>query len=521
MLRVLIVDDNIDDRNGILKYVPWETLDCEAVGTASNGAEGLRQALEKKPELVITDISMPVMNGIEMTAKIREKLPDTHFIYISCFDDFEFMKKAVEYHVSSYILKPISIDELVGKIIDVRSLSEENAKKKLIEYKTHKWIDANRNILAEKFFLQFLGGHLNEPQDIDMQLSCLGISDNEEYKIILLKNRNHDYFYSTAYYIKETVESQNTFDGYVVIYDSSLVAVILHGESCIDCDRIVDFFGEIIENMKSELSESTICLIGDETGDFYKLPEKFRTMLDTLSKEYFPYGVSVVMQSDVEDSAFSLRVDINDMQSDVEAVIDKSIDADTFIERYYNDKYCSSEVNIKSISFYILTTVVQKLNERNKSLGDLFDDEFIIWKKLVYFKTIVDIRQLMKNILTAVCRLINEDEAGQNDNITVKIKKYIDEHYADIISLEEITKNLYISVNYANRIFKKYTGETMFSYLLKKRMEKAKQLLLDPKLHSYEIGTMVGYASPAYFTTVFKNYTGLTPKGYRSRYYEK
>ena len=152
MYRVIIVEDNVADLNGIVKHTPWEKLDCTVVATARTGKEGLLMVDEHKPDIIITDISMPEMNGIEMISHIIKKYPDVQIIFISCFDDFNFAKYAVDYNVSSYILKPIKIKELESAI--------EKAKKRVDELKHQielvRIIRENRTLIKEKFLINLL-----------------------------------------------------------------------------------------------------------------------------------------------------------------------------------------------------------------------------------------------------------------------------------------------------------------------------------------------------------------------------
>ena len=116
MLRALLVEDNLYDRNGILNHIPWKDLGISEMDIGVNGAQGLAKAREHRPDIVITDISMPVMDGMEMIKKLGEEFPGIKYIIMSCHDEFDFVKAAINLNVSSYILKPVDLNELTEAV---------------------------------------------------------------------------------------------------------------------------------------------------------------------------------------------------------------------------------------------------------------------------------------------------------------------------------------------------------------------------------------------------------------------
>ena len=175
------------------------------------------------------------------------------------------------------------------------------------------------------------------------------------------------------------------------------------------------------------------------------------------------------------------------------------------------------EPYIKSLSFSIINIVQTVLLEKNESLGSIFDSETSMYVKLSRFETILDIRQWLINILEIVRQYLNRNGNSRFKKIVEDIKAEIDRNFSEISNIDQIVKPLYISASYANAIFKQHTGSTIFDYLLNKRMETAKKMLTDPSYKIYEIAEKIGYKDKSYFSWVFKEFTGLTPKQYSNK----
>ena len=180
---VMIVDDCVEDINGIKKYIDWDKLECEVVETANNGEAGLEKALDIRPNIIISDVSMPKLSGIDMIQKLSGELPNTQFIFISCFDKSEFLKDAIDNNVSSYIFKPINLKELTNAI--EKSVKKLKIKDNYLQLETKITEQVNKNIgfLFERFMtdLLYLSNYSESLADF------LGISRDDKYMISVIK----------------------------------------------------------------------------------------------------------------------------------------------------------------------------------------------------------------------------------------------------------------------------------------------------------------------------------------------
>lgn len=237
-----------------------------------------------------------------------------------------------------------------------------------------------------------------------------------------------------------------------------------------------------------------------------------------LESTYSPEEGEIYLFEDFEESkSESSDYDIYNLKQDLSILLDKADKeaVEEFLEKYYPQNTILNRNTIKALCFSIVTSLQFLLSERNADIDTLFEHSDVIWTKLNNFETIADTYQWIKNILLACCEFIKDVEKSKYNGFVSNIKSYIDAHYMDIDSVEQIASELFISAGYAKNVFKKYTKQTIFDYLVETRIKEAKRLLQDPTVKVYEVSEMVGYLSKAHFTEVFKRKTGMTPKEYQ------
>ena len=196
MFSVLIVEDNISDREGIKGLIDWGKLGIEVAGLAVDGFDGYNQAINLRPDFILTDVAMPVMDGIEMTRKLKAELPQTKFIFMSRFDDLEFLKNAIHLEVYGYILKPIDLSELTDAMEKIRNLRQSELEREQYEEKLKKQIKESMPVLQEKFFKDLLYGKLENENDVRDRMEYLGMDITYKYYAILfLQIDNYDLLY--------------------------------------------------------------------------------------------------------------------------------------------------------------------------------------------------------------------------------------------------------------------------------------------------------------------------------------
>ena len=516
MQKVLLVDDNIADLNGVADFTPCKQLGCEIVATARNGRDGLEKALTQKPDLIVTDISMPIMNGIEMCREIRKNLPDVYIIFLSCLEEFEYAKSALHIGKCDYITKPISIDTLVQSVLRIKTIRNEEIKKEMRTLQLERQIRQNRPLLIENLFRNLFFGLFRNVSEIRRHAQALELSIDSQYSLILFETNDNpeSSFLSVELLCNLLAQNFDSEEIYTIRYKSTSVVAIFRG------GYQKDQFLESVNRICSELRETrntdcTVC-IGKSSVSFEEIVHEFRRLDSIMTSQlFFEAGVIVFADEFYQQSPAQNQIDFARLYDNV-AIALSSGSEEVVIGLV--DKYLSaeSEAQCKAIGYYILTQMNMILFEMNISSEKIpQESETSLWEKIMSCKSRADIRKLLIETLSQAQNALNTDVASSADIIANNITKIIKNDYARLETLEEIADRIFLSLSWANRVFKKKTGFTIYEYLLQTRMNKAKELLLDPVHKISEIGQMVGYTNNAYFSTAFKNYTGITPKQYR------
>lgn len=496
MYRVLLVDDCLPDLTGIINNIDWASLKCEIVGTASNGEIGIKKARELKPDIIITDVSMPKLNGLEMTREIRAEMPDISFIFISCFDEFKYIKSAMDQNVSAYILKPIKLTELYSTIQKVIASIDQKRKYEKLETSFKNISEAQVENLLSDLLLS---------EDFDKEYAnLLNIPYTECFRPVLLTQADNSEILPTDFYKKITELKEICMKhapgekNYFLKFGVTSLVILLH------------------EDSMSEMS-------------FQEYVQTLTQHTDSYGNIFISFSVEPIVLSDIS-KAFNTMLssshskgsvpDMRSLYQSLSSILSSGNynDISEFVDLYFDSKVQENLNYSKTVSVQIINTLNLILNEYNNSFSDIFDDEFIVWNKLFNYKSIINIKQWITNLITAVMEFLSSEteQLDKYDIITSKIKTFINEHFPSPTILEDVANAVNLSVNHANNIFKTTTGQTMFSYAVNMRINRAKQLMADPTKSISTISREVGYASSSYFTTAFKKNVGMSPMQYRS-----
>lgn len=535
MFSILIVDDNHSDRVGIRGLIDWDALGVEVAGMAVDGLEGYDMAMRLRPDFVLTDVSMPVLDGIGMTEKIKAELPDTKFIFMSCFDDFEYLKGAISLEVYGYILKPIHLAELTAAISKVVQLKREELDKARDQLLLRKRVQESLPVLREQLFRDLLYGKLEDEEEIRGRLTDLGIDlTDKSCAVLFLQIDNFDLSYPELtgenrhlliFGVQKCAEETilREFAGYATCqrHNSLVVVLILDAAGQAGAmDRIVDHSNRCKECVSSSLGVTLTIGISDPASGAASLPQAFESAQYAATSKFFSSGNRIIMASEVREPEQDFQYDIMDVKRRLEKIIEsgETSDVHSFIEERYRSETYYPQTYIQSLTYSIVNVIQTCLLERSESYGSVFGDELSVWNKLQKFETVSDIKAWLIELIETVREFFAKKESGRYQKIVDDIKSIIERRYAEIENVNEIVSSLYISTSHANLIFKQHTGQTIFDYLIMKRMEVAKELLLDPYVKIYEIAERTGYKTPSYFASVFKEYTGLTSKQFRDKH---
>lgn len=498
LLRLMIVDDEDTIRNALAQMIDYNALGYELIGKASNGMEALDLICDNFPDVIITDLKMPVLSGLDLIERVSLQDKDIDYIILSGYGEFEFAKQAMKYGVRNYLLKPTNKQELINALTEIRR--KRGVKKEKDVLQQTQILKKVRFLVEQCFFMEAL----EENQDfmncykkyeplLALPDKCLHVCICSFVEDSFLKEFIMD--------IRDISLKEELVLFFPVIAVKNSVLLVLSIDSIAIQDKIREWLEELeYQNQKVSLAVNFL--------HFNSSGELFKTIIKKVSR------YSQVLLFNEKGSRYEIQ---NNLVSPgkIKELRDEILTSSTLSEvnEYINSAF--SSVKQPEAAKNLAVALFLRLDSaRSEDTIDIAGDFF---KKLYSCTTIEAIQKLLQGII------INNFFTGhtkiKNKSTTIAtLKTYVKMHYnAEYLSLKWLAENyLFISVGYLSKQFVKEEGIRFSEYLNKIRMEEAKKLLY---LYSFDniknIATQVGFGNnPHYFSQVFKRYTGYSPKEY-------
>jgi two-component system response regulator YesN len=476
---------------------------CIYCGEADNGLAGIELAFKVKPDLVITDIKMPGIDGISMAKKIKEKLPNCKFIIITGYDEFEYAKNAVKINAFDFLLKPIDEEEFISSI--ERAFTECSKAKE------------NISIIRGKNLLDIMRGNISKREDIDKVLTDFQINRGN----VLVANflNNNLMIDGSSEAIRDTIEKYYKEDSYVVECHEGRMALIINEASILDWNSF-DKTIRIIQKELYEKNKITVTVGVSDICNIYDLKEAYRESKEALNYRMYMKRGSIIKFSNIKKGKF---IEIDKLIEIIRGIIIKlkacdKIGLNSELKRLYLDLFQKSDMGnyiMQQISVEIILRGIDVLNSFGISSHQIFGEDFNIYRNTSKLETFEEMHTFVGDILFKMLECIKEKEAQIYEDGMEDAIKYINGHFCDDISLSDVAKMVYLNESYLSRKLKKILGVSFKEYIIKLRMGKAMEYLMDPNIKITEIAKKIGYQNYRYFSQTFKKYTGYLPSRWR------
>lgn len=516
MYKLIVVDDEIDFRGRIEHILDVIDVGFELSGMYTNGVDALDGILKYEPDLLITDIKMPFMDGMELISKVREEMPLLKVIIISGFDEFDYAKKAIDLGVISYITKPITSKSLEEILIKAKN-SLDNEKQMFNDYHTLiKFKETNYKYVYESTLSKYIGKD-KISSNLEKRINALDI--NLEYSHLCLCNfdfDNHDNDLDDEIFLREYITKE--FEGekfelfsrnenlYLLLKSNTpFILKVINKKLFMITQKAKKFINKTVSIGVSSLEETDITprmmleetrralgirqIIGGGNVFFY----------DSLDKST---NVEILSENDKQEIKHILR-------------FGKIRELEEFLKNFKN-RILMSNISQENLLFgytgiynAALSTLVSPTSFYSKLSPT---DNFYV--KIFNSKTIDESFKIIMNYLNEIFKTNHDNINNELDIRLEKIIDFINMHYSEDISLDFLADKFNLSSGYISSIFKKYKDVSLVKYVTSIRMKKAVELLETSKYKIVEVSTMVGYSEPFYFSHCFKKYYGLSPKTY-------
>lgn len=505
MINLLIVDDEVFTREGIVEILPLKDLGIENIKQAFDGVDALEISADFKPDILLTDVRMPRMNGIDLSFEIRKKYPDCSIIFMSGYSDKEYLKSAIELKAISYVEKPLEFDELETAL---KNAVSENLKSKTIAYNI-------KNSLALK---------MTNPKDIlkieDTINSCMPPS---------IKSIVHESSCLTVLIsIESSIESivLSELDKICILYniycliskkeDNTLVMQLFFNKKYSDLNFLIPLLTSIGEYI-SKYSKFYIC-IGKIVSSIKDIYLSF-IEADSLMKYKFFYDYDSIISTDkniltnyeTKDYLFNeFEHSLEEQNKQTLILLVKHLTLS------FKENKATSISYIKDTYYRLILLAVTFIKNKNIDMkNDIANDNIleIILKCPNLYILEKQITDFIENIFTLL------ENTHKNKLPVFSVLDYIHKHYSDPqLCLDQISKNTFLTPTYICVIFKEHTSITVNKYITEYRIKKAKTLLKDSNVKMSDIAEKVGYSDANYFSKIFRKSTSSTPSEYRRNF---
>ena len=537
-IKVFLVEDEMVIRRGIKNSIDWEKEGYIFCGEASDGELAYPMIIKEKPDILITDIRMPFMDGLELCKLVKKELPNIKILILSGYDEFDYAKEAIRLGVTEYLLKPISSGKLLEALNGVsESIRREKEDKDLVR-KYMEEMRENTEHEKQKFFEQMIAGNLSMADALETGKKYEMNLSAGMYNLLLFRftlgeeNRKSGELLGEAEYAIEKLterleyvfEFQRGVEGWAFL-------LMADNEEQMS-ERVKELSKDLEEIMKNYSTIAYFGGIGQPVARLRELEESFREAERALAAR-FTMELNRIIS--VEDIRMAQNVDtLDDIEITSFGEIEKTRtmlekflnngaedEIDEFVDVYINEL---PEENLKSVLMrqYIIMDayiVMMSFCEKIEGIeGEMQAQSEELKNSMKTSQTLEEIKNYIRMLLKKIIGVRDTISGRRYSDIIEIAKDQIRKTYmSDEISLNTIAAEVGMCPSYFSSIFSKEMGKTFVEYLTEIRMDRAKELLMCSSMKTSEIGYEVGYKDPHYFSYIFKKTQNCTPKEFRAR----
>lgn len=540
MLKIFLAEDEVIVRETIKRMIPWENLGFELVGEAADGEMALPLLLRQKPDLLITDIKMPFMDGLTLAKVAKKEIPGLKVVILSGYDDFNYAKQAINIGVEDYLLKPITKNALIERLTEIRSRYEHEKTQKEYYEKFHREMQAYEKNSSRDFFEALVSGSM-DMMEIYRRSEKLGLDIvAEAYNVLIFTmNCEEDFSGQREGYSEWEAESLELLEEFFSENTSAMLFrcnifsydVLIKGQketigentrSCVsEIQRILD---------RKEQKRQWFVAAGEPVERLSQIQKSYYSASRAFSQRYL-YDENILYYDEMasmekknvteDDSTYLQKVDVNALNP---VILQKFLsnglleETENFVKDYF---YAIGQEPLESLVFrnYVTLNVRFSVMSFLKEIGcdtrtlEQEDTEDVLSESS---KSLENAIAYAEKIISQAIALRDQNSGNKNRSILKTAVDFIDSHYMEEdMSLNKAANAANVSANHFSALFSQNMGQTFIEYLTNLRMNKAKEYLRCTSMRSSEIAGEIGYKDAHYFSYLFKKTQGMTPSDYR------
>lgn len=500
-MKVLIVEDEKLTRSGLISSIDWTSLGIEEILEASNGSEGIRLAIETRPDIILTDMRMPRMDGVTMAKKVRENLPDSAIIFMSGYSDKEYLKAAIDLKAVTYVEKPLDTSEVSDAI---RKASEELIARGFAKRGLSASIRENEYRLAE---LMTRPPHEDFPGDTSLP-ETMGRDDY--YTCMLLKFNDAPLSFDDG--LTRLIRKRKLHE--IHIFKEPLCLCFFLYDERPDRSSLL----KLCEDIKEYSSSPSVNYIslGDTLHGIKHAYDSYTSAVVLLQEAFFCDPVTVLTNTDEPLAAPALVQDLapaylEALESGSRDMTAKVLDD---IHSQFSPPCRMLQSQVKDI-YYQLFLTLQKAARQAQMPEMILKESQSIWDMIEAAESLSSLHRELEDLTDEYISGLAGRET--ESSMVFTIKEFIRQNYRnESLSVKSVSDHVNRSAPYVCTLFKNETGLTLNQYITGYRIEKAQELLADPRYKITDIASRVGYNDVNYFGKIFKKITDFSPSEFRS-----
>ena len=535
MLKVFLVEDESFIREGLRDNIPWEKYGYTFVGEASDGEMALPLIRKVKPDVLITDIKMPFMDGLALSRVVHTELPQTKIIIISGYDDFEYAREAIHVGVEQYLLKPITKLTLRDTLLELKEKIEQESTNDDYQLRYQTEMKEYEQFARRHFFEKLLHGEMSvqeiyeeaAKQSIDLTASMYNlmfISLQDRFSQLTREEQEKN-----LYRREELLHFFLRYPQYVLFtWNINQYGILIKAEP----DRMEEFAQKAIRQVKQVCETENqpfiwYVTIGNPVERLSMLKECYQKVSHYFAYRYFVPDLHIFSEETLVDQISNQDdtdlKNVDSAQMDPEIIKDflhsgSNSEVQDFVEGYLGkitdalDSRMFRDYVTLNIRFTVLAYIdsLGPVHQESKKRMEEYDVKGTLNKE--------ELTSYFTDMLNTALDIRDQESNIQSGHVLKQALDYIDSHYCDeTISLNEVAAKAGVSPNHLSSVFSQNMQKTLIEYITNKRMEKAKKLLKTTNVSTGSIAAEIGYKDPRYFSFVFKKTQGMSPREYRAK----
>lgn len=518
MYRVAVIDDEPMVCRRLAEKVNWGKWDCTIIGTGANGLIGKDLIDRCQPDIVITDVKMPGMDGLQLADYISHNHPGTITIILSGYNDFDYVREAFRHKVYDYLLKPIDNDEfneLMNKVtvhLRMKAASVEQVVER---------IDVMTPMIESRLLLDYILNKNHKLKNADSIGKKLSLIIHKDQVIIYdsqnawsqnsMETNRSIYQFAINNILNEIYAKHRC--GMQVFWIADKCVVVAKFDSSIPCmiaeKRVQEATVEVVEQLKSYFKTRIYCSKGKFFNSIHELSASYQFALTQLENLLF-WNLEFILTDRSSVAQAAIRVE----------TLYKQINEGNEMEALRSFDELAEQLRKRGDIDFVYSTMLEMIINITNVTRE--------WEVQPNFPTLNEIKkyalydELIKNLRASIelsCHLVTRKRFMMHSPLMDKIVLFVKDHYDHPdMSLQFISEAFQLSIGHLSRLFKRELGVNFNDFLVEERLEKAKKLLIDKyQMSGKEVANLVGFKNGKYFAQVFKNHYGMTPSVYREK----